>query len=93
VCGAAALVVFIVIMESGYPSIGVYFAPVFLVLQATIGPPSSAPQMDGIYFFFLAVWAMWPQLLLALIGGFLIRYNAASGSSSSSHKSSDPHNP
>jgi hypothetical protein len=86
VIGAAALAVYVAVIVTYQESISIYFVPVYQVLRATIGPPSSTPRVIVTYYVFAAVWATWPQLVLALIGGSLTRYNDASRTSSSVHQ-------
>jgi hypothetical protein len=59
-----------------------YLAPPMALFEATIGPPPPIRQNWPTYpflvgFCFFSVWATWPQLAFAVIGGFLSRRSGA----------------
>jgi hypothetical protein len=59
-----------------------YLAPPMALFEATIGPPPPIRQNWPTYpylvaFSFLSVWATWPQLAFAVIGGLLSRRSGA----------------
>jgi hypothetical protein len=68
--GGTALIVYAAVILSSTDLLWIYFVPAVRALHATFGPFATAPKLL-IYDLCLGIWATWPQLTFALIGGFL----------------------
>jgi hypothetical protein len=75
--GATAMALYAGVILSRNDLVWTYFVPAIEALQATIGPIVTTPRML-IYLSSLGLWATWPQVAFALVGG-LIHSLTASG--------------
>jgi hypothetical protein len=84
VFGAMALVFVAVLAMRAEGLVQLYLGPPMALYEATIGPPPPLRQDWPSYqllvgFCFLSLWATWPQLAFALMGGFRSRRSGATG--------------
>jgi hypothetical protein len=84
VFGAMALAFFVVVAMRDEGLVQSYLSPPIALYEATIGPPPPIGQNWPSYrlligFCLLSLWATWPQLGFALMGGFLSRRSGATG--------------
>jgi len=78
VFGLIALVCFAGLAMRAEGLVQLYLVPPMALYQAMIGPPPPLRQDWPSYqfvvgFSFLSLWATWPQLAFAVMGGFLFR--------------------
>ncbi len=90
VFGAMALVFFVVLAMRAEGLVQFYLIPPMALYGATIGPPPPIRQSWPSYqllvaFCFLSLWATWPQLVFALMGGFLYQRSEATGRQDRTH--------
>jgi hypothetical protein len=90
VFGAMALVLFVVLAMRAEGLVEFYLIPPMALYGATIGPPPPIRQSWPSYqllfgFCFLSLWATWPQLVFALMGGFLYQRSEATGRHDRTH--------
>ncbi len=90
VFGAMALAFFVVLAVRADGLVQFYLIPPMALYGATIGPPPPLSQNWPSYqlligFCFLSIWATWPQLIFALMGGFLYRKPEATGQPNRTH--------
>jgi hypothetical protein len=76
--GATAMALYAGVILSRNDLVWTYFVPAIEALQATIGPIVTTPRML-IYLGSLGLWATWPQVAFALVGGLLSHFLATSG--------------
>jgi hypothetical protein len=82
--GALALAFVAVLAMRAEGVVQMYLGPPMAFYEATVGPPPPLRQDWPSYqflvgFCFLSLWATWPQLAFALMGGFLSRRSGATG--------------
>jgi hypothetical protein len=90
VFGAIALVFFVVLAMRAEGLVQFYLIPPMALYGTTIGPPPSIRQSWPSYqllvgFCFLSLWATWPQLVFALMGGFVYQRSEATGRHDRTH--------
>jgi hypothetical protein len=84
VFGAMALAFFVVLAMRAEGLVQFYLIPPMALYGVTIGPPPPIRQSWPSYellvgFCFLSLWATWPQLVFALMGGLLYRRSESTG--------------
>lgn len=82
--GAMALIGFMLAATQAESLVQFYLVPPMALFQATIGQPPAITQGWPTYellvgFGFLSLWATWPQLAFALMGGLLCHRDGNSG--------------